>query len=42
MDNSKSTYWQNVERTNGRMAMIGLITLIVNYVLLDWIIPGIF
>ncbi len=24
MENSKPTYWQNAERTNGRMAMMGL------------------
>jgi len=29
MENSKPTYWQNAERTNGRMAMIGFIALIL-------------
>ena len=42
MENSKPTYWQNAERTNGRMAMMGLFALIVNYGLFGWIIPGIF
>ena len=42
MENSKSTYWQNAERTNGRMAMMGLLALVVNYGLFAWIIPGIF
>jgi len=42
MENSKPTYWQNAERTNGRMAMMGLFALVVNYGLFGWIIPGIF
>ena len=42
MENSKQTYWQNAERTNGRMAMMGLFALVVNYGLFGWIIPGIF
>ena len=42
MENSKPTYWQNAERTNGRMAMMGLLALVVNYGLFGWIIPGIF
>ena len=42
MENSKTTYWQNAERTNGRMAMMGLFALVVNYGLFGWIIPGIF
>ena len=42
MRNSKPTYWQNAERTNGRMAMMGLFALVVNYGLFGWIIPGIF
>ena len=40
--NSKTTYWQNAERTNGRMAMMGFFALVVNYSLFGWIIPGIF
>jgi len=42
MENTKPTYWQNAERTNGRMAMMGLFALVVNYGLFGWIIPGIF
>tara|TARA_B100001079_G_scaffold227359_1_gene205156 strand:+ start:290 stop:418 length:129 start_codon:yes stop_codon:yes gene_type:complete len=42
MGNSKPNYWQNAERTNGRMAMMGFLALIVNYGLFGWIIPGIF
>tara|TARA_Y100001978_G_C23523713_1_gene351525 strand:- start:375 stop:503 length:129 start_codon:yes stop_codon:yes gene_type:complete len=42
MENSKSNYWQNAERTNGRMAMMGFLALVVNYGLFGWIIPGIF
>ena len=42
MENSKTTYWQNAERTNGRMAMMGLLALVVIYGLFGWIIPGIF
>ena len=42
MGNLKPTYWQKAERINGRMAMIGLFALVVNYGLFGWIIPGIF
>ena len=42
MENSNGTYWQNAERTNGRMAMMGFLALIVNYGLFGWIIPGFF
>ena len=42
MENSKLNYLQNAERTNGRMAMMGFLALIVNYGLFGWIIPGIF
>ena len=34
-------YWVEAERTNGRLAMIGLFALVHNYVLFGWIIPGI-
>ena len=40
MNNSKRTYWKNAEVTNGRLAMIGLLALVVNYSLFGWIIPG--
>ena len=42
MENAKTNYWQNAERTNGRMAMMGFFALVVNYGLFGWIIPGIF
>ncbi len=35
-------YWNIAERTNGRLAMIGLFALIINYGLFGWIIPGIY
>tara|TARA_Y100001970_G_scaffold275316_1_gene376392 strand:+ start:707 stop:835 length:129 start_codon:yes stop_codon:yes gene_type:complete len=42
MEKVRTSYWQNAERTNGRMVMIGLLPLVVNYGLFGWIIPGIF
>jgi len=38
--NQKRSYWKNAEITNGRLAMIGLIALVVNYGFFGWIIPG--
>ena len=44
--NSKKTkiyigkYWENAEITNGRLAMIGLLALIINYGIFGCIIPG--
>ena len=35
-------FWKNAEITNGRLAMMGLLALIVNYGLFGWIIPGFF
>tara|TARA_B100001287_G_C22532891_1_gene458266 strand:- start:8 stop:250 length:243 start_codon:yes stop_codon:yes gene_type:complete len=35
-------FWKNAEITNGRLAMMGLIALVVNYGLFGWIIPGFF
>ena len=35
-------YWKNAETTNGRLAMMGLLALVVNYGLFGWIIPGFF
>ncbi len=35
-----SKYWKNAEITNGRLAMIGLLALIINYGFFGWIIPG--
>ena len=37
---SRKGYWKNAEITNGRLAMIGLLALVVNYGLFGWIIPG--
>tara|TARA_B100000941_G_C28227869_1_gene410017 strand:+ start:194 stop:448 length:255 start_codon:yes stop_codon:yes gene_type:complete len=38
--NFRKTYWKNAEITNGRLAMIGLTALVLNYGLFGWIIPG--
>ena len=35
-------FWQNAEITNGRLAMMGLLAVVVNYGLFGWIIPGFF
>tara|TARA_B100000212_G_scaffold329590_1_gene294983 strand:- start:344 stop:586 length:243 start_codon:yes stop_codon:yes gene_type:complete len=40
--NSFVDYWKNAETTNGRLAMMGLLALVVNYGLFGWIIPGLF
>ena len=49
LNNSKSLehkdfvdYLQNAETTNGRLAMMGLSILVINYGLFGWIIPGFF
>ena len=31
MTNLKTSYWQNAEKTNGRMVMMGFFALVVNY-----------
>ena len=36
-----NSYWFIAERTNGRLAMIGLMAVIINYGLFGWIAPGI-
>jgi len=38
----KSNYWKVAERINGRLAMIGLFALTINYGFFGWIIPGIY
>jgi len=40
--NNYDNYWKNAETTNGRLAMMGLLALVVNYGLFGWIIPGFF
>ncbi len=36
----ENNYWKTAEIMNGRLAMIGHIAAVVNYVLTGWIIPG--
>ena len=38
--NNHVKYWKNAEITNGRLAMIGFLALIINYGFFGWIIPG--
>ena len=40
MTNKEKSYWKNAEITNGRLAMVGLLALVVNYGFFGWIIPG--
>ena len=38
--NHLGKFWKNAEITNGRLAMIGFLALIINYGFFGWIIPG--
>ena len=40
--NNYLDHWKNAEITNGRLAMMGLLALVVNYGFFGWIIPGFF
>ena len=40
MKESRKSYWKNAEITNGRLAMLGLLALVVNYSFFGWIVPG--
>ena len=38
--NYMGKFWKNAEITNGRLAMIGFLALMINYGFFGWIIPG--
>ena len=42
LQSNYTNFWKNAETTNGRLAMMGFLALVVNYGLFGWIIPGFF
>ena len=38
--NYMGKFWKNADITNGRLAMLGFLALIINYGFFGWIIPG--
>tara|TARA_Y100001968_G_scaffold330508_1_gene382579 strand:+ start:1287 stop:1406 length:120 start_codon:yes stop_codon:yes gene_type:complete len=38
----RNNYWNIAEQMNGRLAMIGLFAMVINYGFFGWIVPGIY